>query len=169
MDTSRIKVNWTLVVLLLVAVIITGIVVIGLKCREGPVVEITPATQREIVGTIYVGGAVNVPGLYCIFTGDTLEDIIAAAGGLTTGACFNDVELIIGAANEVGTPQKININSAEVWLLEALPGIGEVKAQAIVGYRNEHGFFHDIQELLNVPGIDESIFEKVKDLVTVNG
>jgi competence protein ComEA len=169
MESSRLKINWTVVSLFLIAIIIAGIVFIGLKCRGGQSVEITLTTEREIVGTIYVGGAVNVPGIYSIFTGDTLESVIAAAGGLMSGASFSDVELIIGVTDESETPQKININRAEAWLLEALPGIGEVKAQAIVDYRNQHGYFHDINELLNVPGIGQSILDEIKDLITVNG
>jgi competence protein ComEA len=169
MDTSRLKINWTPVALLLVAVIIVGIIFIGLKCHSGQAVEITRTPEREIVGNIYVGGAVNIPGIYPVFAGDTLNDVIAAAGGLTIGAGFSDVELIIGAANESGIPQKIDINRANVWLLDALPGIGEIKAQAIIDYRNQHGFFHDVYELLNVPGISEFTLDNIKDLITVNG
>jgi competence protein ComEA len=168
MDSSRTKVNWTLVALLLVVVIIAGVVVIGLKCRGGQPIELTLATGREITGTIYIGGAVNNPGYYPIFADDNLEDVIAAAGGLKEGASIGDIELSIGGEVEEETAQKIDINRAEVWLLEALPGIGETKAQAIVDYRNQHGFFHDIYELLNVPGIGESIFNGIKDLITVN-
>jgi competence protein ComEA len=168
MESSKIKVNWTLVALLLVVVIIAGVVVIGLKCRSGQVVEVTLAPEREITGTIYVGGAVNNPGYYPIFADDTLEDVIAAAGGLKEGASIGDIELSIGGAIEEETSQKIDINRAEVWLLQALPGIGETKAQAIVDYRNQHGFFHDIYELLDVPGIGESILDEIKDLITVN-
>ncbi|MDD5339021.1 MAG: ComEA family DNA-binding protein [Dehalococcoidales bacterium] len=167
METSRFKVNWTLVALLLVVIIITGVIFIGVRCRGTPV-EITLTPEPQIVGTIYVGGAVNAPGLYSIFTGDTFDDIIAAAGGLTDGATFNDVDLIVGAAAEAVTPQKIDINRAELWLLEAIPGVGEVKAQAIIDYRNEHGFFHDIYELLNIPGFGEVTLENIKDFITVN-
>jgi competence protein ComEA len=169
MGSSKYNINWTLVALLLVLVIIAGIVVLGLKCRGGQAVEVTLAPGREITGTIYVGGAVNNPGYYPVFTGDTLEDVIAAAGGLKESAGTGDVELSIGGAVEEETPQKININRAELWLLEALPGIGEMKAQSIVDYRNQHGFFRDIYELLNVPGIGESTFNNIKDLITVNG
>ncbi len=169
METGKFKSVWTLVALLLVMVIIAGIVFIGLKCRGGQVVEITLAPEREIAGTIYICGAVNNPGYYPIFAGDTLEAIIAAAGRLKPGASFDDVELIIGAAAEGETPQKIDINRAEAWLLEALPGIGKTTAQAIIDYRNQHGFFRDIYELLNVPGIGEFTFNTIKDLITVNG
>jgi len=168
MVSNKTKVNWTFIAVLLIVVIIAGIVVIGLKCRGGQMVEVTLTPEREIAGTMYVGGAVNNPGYYPIFAGDTLENIITAAGGLREGANIGDVELSIGAAIEEETAQKIDINHAEAWLLEALPCIGKTTAQAIVDYRNQHGFFHDIYELLNVPGISESILDKTKDLITVN-
>jgi competence ComEA-like helix-hairpin-helix protein len=64
--------------------------------------------------------------------------------------------------------QKIDINHAEVWLLQALPSIGEVKAQAIFDYRRQNGPFGSIQEITRVPGINLSTFEKIKDLITVS-
>jgi comEA protein len=64
-------------------------------------------------------------------------------------------------------PQKIDINRAEAWLLEALPGIGPSKAQAIIDYRQQNGGFSDISELLNVSGIGQDIYQKIKDLITV--
>jgi comEA protein len=64
-------------------------------------------------------------------------------------------------------PQKIDINRAEAWLLEALPGIGPSKAQAIIDYRKQNGGFSDISELLNVSGIGQDIYQKIKDLITV--
>jgi competence protein ComEA len=169
MESSRPKINWTLIAIFLVVVIIAGVVVIGIKCRGGQPLEVTLTPEREVVGTIYVGGAVNVPGIYSIFTGDTLKKVIAVAGGLKSGACLDNVELIIGPAYERTTPQKIDINRAQAWLLEALPSIGKIKAQAIVDYREQHGFYHDIYELLNVPGISESILDDIKDFITVNG
>ncbi len=67
------------------------------------------------------------------------------------------------------TPERqlININLASTELLVALPGIGEVKAQAIVDYRNQEGPFHRTDELMKVPGIGPVTYEGVKDLVTV--
>jgi competence ComEA-like helix-hairpin-helix protein len=66
-----------------------------------------------------------------------------------------------------GEPQKIDINRAEAWLLEALPGIGPTKAQAIIDYRQQNGYFSDISEILNVEGIGQDIYEQIKDLITV--
>jgi comEA protein len=71
-----------------------------------------------------------------------------------------------GVIAETG-PQKIDINRAEAWLLEALPGIGPSKAQAIIDYREQNGGFSDIVEITNVPGIGESIYNDIKNLITV--
>jgi competence protein ComEA len=57
---------------------------------------------------------------------------------------------------------------ANPWLLEALPGIGETTAQAIVDYRNDNGPFKRIEDLLQVKGIGEGWFEKIKDYITVS-
>jgi len=65
-------------------------------------------------------------------------------------------------------PQKININRAEVWLLEALPGIGEVKAQAIVDYRQQNGPFRSTSELTRVAGIGTATYERIKHLISVD-
>ena len=63
--------------------------------------------------------------------------------------------------------QLIDINWASVEVLESLPGIGEVKAQAIETYRTENGPFRYIYELLQVPGIGAKTLEGLKDLITV--
>ena len=54
------------------------------------------------------------------------------------------------------------------WVLEALPGIGEVLAQRIVDYRSENGPFRRIEDLLKVSGIAPATFEKIKDYITVS-
>ena len=64
-------------------------------------------------------------------------------------------------------PQRVNINRAEAWLLEALPGIGEVRAQAIINYRRQNGLFHNINELTKVEGIGATTYEQIKHLITV--
>jgi len=64
-------------------------------------------------------------------------------------------------------PQKIDINRAEVWLLKALPGIGEAKAQAIIDYRQQNGAFRSTNELTRVAGIGTATYERIKHLITV--
>ncbi|MDE7210128.1 MAG: ComEA family DNA-binding protein [Lachnospiraceae bacterium] len=61
----------------------------------------------------------------------------------------------------------VNINTAQQSELMTLPGIGKAKADAIVAYRKEHGAFSSCEELMQVPGIKESIYEKLRDDITV--
>lgn len=62
---------------------------------------------------------------------------------------------------------KININTATVSDLMKLPGIGKVKAQAIVNYRKEHGPFKELSEIKKVKGIGDGIYKKVADKITL--
>lgn len=62
----------------------------------------------------------------------------------------------------------INLNSATHDELLALPGIGEVRAQSIIDYRTAHGPFQAIEDIQSVDGIGAGIFEKIKDLITVD-
>ena len=62
---------------------------------------------------------------------------------------------------------KVNINSASLSELQTLDGIGEAKAQSIIDYRNQVGLFKDISELMNVSGIGETVFAKIKDNITI--
>lgn len=64
------------------------------------------------------------------------------------------------------TPQRVDINRAEPWLLEALPGIGPRLAEAIVSYRQENGPFRTPQEIQRVPGIGVELYERLKDIIT---
>lgn len=67
------------------------------------------------------------------------------------------------------TPERqlVNINTASAELLDTLPGIGEVKAKAIVDYRNQHGLFQRIDEIMKVPGIGPGIYEGLRGLISV--
>jgi competence protein ComEA len=159
--------RWSLLAVVLLLIIIAGGVAIGLHNRHSQVVAIiiSPAPAPE--GEIYVGGAVNNPGRYPFYAGDNLEDIIQAAGGLSANADLSRVELKIPENGRVAELQKININTADTWLLAALPGIGDVRAASIVAYRQQHGPFRDVNELLNVEGIGMVTLDKIRDLITV--
>ena len=63
--------------------------------------------------------------------------------------------------------QKIDPNRADLWLLESLPDIGEVRARAIIDYRLQNGPYRNISDLTRVPGISQSAFNKIKELITV--
>jgi competence protein ComEA len=63
--------------------------------------------------------------------------------------------------------QKVDLNAADQTRLESLPGIGPATAQRIIEYRTENGRFGTIEELMNVWGIGEKKYERLKDLITV--
>ncbi len=63
---------------------------------------------------------------------------------------------------------KVNINTATETELMTLPGIGEAKAALIVGYREEHGKFSKIEDLMQISGIKEGIFQKIKNNITTS-
>ena len=65
------------------------------------------------------------------------------------------------------TEQRVNINSASKETLMTLPGIGEAKADAILAYRQAEGDFESLEALMNVPGIKEGVFAKIKDRIAI--
>ncbi|MCL2087620.1 MAG: ComEA family DNA-binding protein [Oscillospiraceae bacterium] len=80
---------------------------------------------------------------------------------------FIKVSKTVAEQEAVLETPKININSATQEELTALPGIGEVRAADIIAYRERINGFTRITELMEVSGIGESIFENLKDLITV--
>lgn len=150
-------------VVLLVAIIAGGMVILTKSGRSQPV-EISLSPPPELRGEIYVGGAVNNPGFYPFQDYDRLGDIIRATGGTTD----SPVQLKL-YADRAGpeTPQKVNLNRADAWLLQALPGVGETRAKAILDYRSRNGPFRNNHELLKVEGFGTATYERIKDLITV--
>lgn len=62
---------------------------------------------------------------------------------------------------------RLDLNSASAMELQTIPGIGEVLSQRIIEYRDANGDFHTVQELMNIKGIGEKTFAKIKDYVEV--
>ncbi len=69
--------------------------------------------------------------------------------------------------NNLNISSKVSINTATIEQLQTLNGIGKSKAEAIIKYRSEHGSFKTIEEIMNVSGIGEAIFAKIKDNITI--
>jgi len=143
-----------------------------------------------------IKGAVKAPKEYELEAGSRVRDLIEIAGGLTPEAdeekiyfskiledeqCIKiykigeevlDSEIEAEGQQEKGTGAidskgKININKATVDELMTIPGIGQVKAQSIVDYRNENGKFNSIDELTNITGIGVKTLEKLRDKVDI--
>ena len=125
---------------------------------------------------VYVCGAVQKPGVYELLPGQRICDAIAAAGGLSeqaAGDSLNQAEVLSDGQPGQETAESSrdgrgDINTADASALMSLPGIGQSKADAIIAYRNEHGAFKAPEELMNISGIKEGVYQKIKDSIKVN-
>lgn len=133
---------------------------------------------------VHVSGCVASPGIVELTVGARVAAAIAAAGGALRCADLGAVNLAaevsdggqlvvpaLGAAT-AGTVApsdpddgRIRLNTATTSQLEALPGIGPVLAERIIRYRDEHGAFAEIEDLLDVAGIGEAKLRELRDLV----
>lgn len=155
-------------VFLVIAVIVGGVMLIVKHCKSQPAeIILSQPAPLQLSGEVYIGGAVVNPGIYPLKEGDTIQALLLDVG-IETDADLSHIKIYIPRQDETRPPQKIDINRAEVWLLEALSGIGPSKAQAIVDYRNENGPFKRIEDLLRVEGIGRGTFDKIKDNITVS-
>lgn len=158
---------WMLVTVLLIVVIAAGGMVVGSRYGKSQPIEISNLPAPELTGSVYIGGDVASPGFYPLRPGDTVDALVKAAGGATDNADLSELKIYVSESGKAPQPQKVDLNRAESWLLEALPGIGEARARAIIDYRNQEGGFHNINELLKVKGISLASYDQVKSLVTV--
>jgi competence protein ComEA len=154
-------------VFLVIAATAGGVMLAVQRGRSQPVEIVLSQTEPpELSGKIYIGGAVANPGVYPWQEGDTIQVLLLDAS-VEPDADLNHIEIYVPRQGEEQSPQKIDINRADPWLLEALSGIGEVLAQRIVDYRRENGPYKRIEDLLKVSGIGPATFEKIKDFITV--
>lgn len=158
------------------------------EVSQDAVMQETEQAEQTGVVVVFVCGQVAMPGVYELPEGSRIYDAVMQAGGCLASAdscavnqakCLEDgMQIYIPAVGEVceelspeGTQTasdgKISINRADRAELLKLPGIGESKADAILEYRQTHGEFSNVEELMNVPGIKEGIFTKLQDYITV--
>jgi competence protein ComEA len=155
-------------IFLVIAVVVGGVMLAVEHHKSQPVaIVLSQAMPPEQSGEIYIGGAVANPGIYSLKEGDTIQALLSGVG-IEPNADLGHIEIYIPQEGEKQCPQKIDINRAEPWLLEALPGIGETRAQAIVDYRQENSPLKRIEDLLQVEGIGQGTFDKIKDYTTVS-
>lgn len=143
---------------------------------------------------VYVCGEVKKPGVYVLNEGSRVFEAVDMAGGSTKKAMLDGINqaqvLTDGqmldipsvddepisaqtSENENVLPDSesldlVNINTASSSQLMTLSGIGESRAADIIAYRQEHGNFKSIEELKNVTGIKDGVFNKIKDYISVN-
>ena len=128
---------------------------------------------------MYVSGAVATPGVFTLPDGSRVDDAILASGGFVAGAVKDRINLAAPLADgqQIDVPElistnhinagRVNINTASVSELDALPGIGLTTAQAIVDFRIQNGPILFIQDIQNVPGVGSATFYGFKDYITI--
>lgn len=148
----------------------------------------------ENVMIIDIKGEVKKPGVYEVKRDDRVIDVITLAGGLTDLADERQINLAqkledemviyvpkegeedveIAAISSMQTKmtqadgeELIRLNEASSEELQTLQGIGPAKAEAIIQYRDEHGPFQHVEDLLNVSGIGEKTLENIKDEIAI--
>lgn len=138
---------------------------------------------------VHVCGQVKEPGVYKLPQNSRIFEAVEAAGGTTKQADETALNLaeVLEDGQQVYIPSKdeqkeqemqngnhtqtndgkIDINHASKEELMTLNGIGEARADAILQYRQEHGSFQSIEELMNISGIKEGMFQKIKDYIRI--
>ena len=160
------------------------------EVRAAPAPSVDAASPSPGVVFVHVAGRVRRPGVYELPEGSRVIDAIAAAGEarpdadlalLNLAAVLTDgQQVLVPRRGEASVPTApggsaapgeagsvVNVNTATPEQLETLPGIGEVLAAAIVQYREEHGPFTSVDQLMDVSGIGEVTLEEIRELVAV--
>lgn len=143
---------------------------------------------------VHICGAVRQAGVYQVPAGERVFRVVELAGGYTPDAAdeylnlaaevTDGLKLIVPTREEydrmaeltgpaAGDPaaadkdRRVNLNTATKEQLMELSGIGEAKAEAILRYRAEKGMFRRIEDIMNIPGIKQAAFDKLKDEIVV--
>lgn len=153
--------------------------------------EVADTPQENVYIMAYVAGQVRNPGVVELPIGSRLSDAVEAAGGLLEDADLLRINLAVRlkdegmyiipkigedipellqtfAQEEEQSDGKININTADKALLETLPGIGPSRAQGIIDHRERNGNFQELEDIKDVSGIGDKIFDGLRDFISVN-
>ena len=179
-----------------VCVVATGIVyIVSRKDTKATVFEENTTEIEEISSSVkeeeveliyvYVCGQVNKPGIVELRKGARIFEAIEGAGGITENGnpdAINQAKSVLDGqmiyipmigeeytteSYEEQGDKLVNINTAGVSELTTLPGIGESRANDIISYRDSNGGFKRIEDIMNVPGIKEAAFSRIKDYIKV--
>lgn len=140
---------------------------------------------------VHVCGEVECPGVYELAAGSRIYEAVELAGGMKETAQSSALNLAeeivdgqqiyvpskeegrssaVAAAGQTAGQMddgKVDLNTAGKEELMTLSGIGEVRAEAIIEYREEKGKFSSIEELKEIEGIKDGVFGKIKDKIKV--
>lgn len=133
--------------------------VIDAVTAAGGLTENADSEYVNLAASLSDGDKVRIP---------TVEEVQLV---LDSGEQINATDIIISPDGQTTSSEseqhKININTADIEELCTLPGIGETRAESILAYRQEKGAFSTIEDIMQVSGIKENSFQKIKDRITV--
>lgn len=173
-------------VLIATVVVIAGFMILDPKINLTNTPAVTETIDADSVGgyTYTIEGEVNKPGSYSLNENITMADLISAAGGVTTNAddlaFFDDATLKEGStyyiaskynASDICSTEpivKVNINKDDADTLMTINGITSSIASSIVSYRVGTGSFRTIEQLLEVYGVGNATYRKVRNFVTLH-
>ena len=131
---------------------------------------------------VHICGEVYFPGVYTVYSGNRIYEVVLQAGGLTNEADIEAVNLVkvvydgeqiyIPSVEEreesINNKGLVDLNKANEEVLCTLPGIGAERAKQIIDYREKNGNFKKIEDVMQVSGIKEGMFEKIAPYITVS-
>ena len=178
----------------LIGLLIAVAVFLSARQPSGEPIQLLPTVSPKPI-VVYVLGAVQRPGVYSLAPDSRILDAVQAAGGFSEFALVDEVNVarrledgqrleipgtgalptpafVIGEGGLFLTPTPfvgalVDINIADLALLDTLPGIGPATAQRIIDYREANGPFLIIDDLVKVPGIGATTLENLRPLITV--
>jgi competence protein ComEA len=164
----------------------------GAPAQIAPPAIATPAPSGTPIPSglllVHVAGAVRDPGVVEVAAGSRVADAIELAGGALPKADLDQLNLaaVVVDASQILVPFRggvasagvspapsasgatvVDLNTADQAMLETIPGLGPVKAGAIIAYRTEIGGFTSIDQLLEVSGIGPATLDSIRPFVSV--
>ena len=146
----------------------------------GPLIPIETSVPVSPGIYVHVVGEVALPGLYQLPVGSRASDAIDLAGGLSSEAAQESINLarILSDGEQLTVLSreamssgvsggKVSLNRANRADFESLSGIGPATSEKIIKYREEHGGFSTIEELTQVPGIGSKLLASIRDQLTL--
>lgn len=165
-----------------VVAVIAGVAWFGTGSDAPPDTPTAAAPSGSVtspVVAVHVSGAVAEPGVVSVAADGRIADAVRLAGGVTSDADLAALNLAapLRDGDQVIVPRRgeesaapasagIDLNRASASELESLPGVGPVLAGRIVAFRDEHGAFSEVEDLLDVPGIGEAKLDQMRGSIT---
>ena len=169
-----------------IGLIVAAVVIIGGIFVINPLVNGTTSETTEVSekNSYTIEGEVALPGTYSLSSTVTLADLIDAAGGTTSNAdelaYFETAEISKGSSYYIASKYdasdvcndteitKVNVNLDSADVLVTVNGISTSVANSIVSYREENGIYNTIEDLMNVYGIGNATYRKIRNYVILH-